>query len=743
LLDGSGLDPTFGVGGKVLTTFLQNHVPGKASGLAIQADGKLVVAGSLLPPDHSNNDTFALARYTADGGLDPTFGTDGTVTTPVADSTPSAYPIMVSDVVLQADEKIVVVGSLQGSFVLARYTAAGGLDPTFGTSGIVTTHFADYYYEDPFPGVVLQADGKIVVSASLKGDVVLARYTAAGGLDPTFGTSGIVTTHFTGYYSSGTALGVALQADGKIVVAGSHLTPYGSSGFTLARYTADGRLDPTFGTGGTVTTGSNSALDSSTTVAVQDDGKIIVAGAEDDYDIVFEPGDLLSPYPSHRFIEHRVFKHAALDLLRYNPDGSADTTFGMGGKVATDAQSPVQARRVVLQSDGKIIVAGSVGPQIALWRYTSGGGLDTTFSSGGTYTADFASEAAAVGFQADGKIVVAGGPSFLVARLLNTVTSPVQFSAAAYSVHKNGGSATITVTRTGDSNQPVTVRYATGDGTATAGTHYSAVAGTLTFNPGTTSQTFTIPIRDNGRAEGPRTLTLILSQPTGVGILGSTSTAVLTILDDNQDLTIQQRFVTQVYLDLLQRRPEPAGLAVWTGLLERGVGLTQVAQGILHSPEYRAVVVQGLYQTLLHRPADPTGLNLFVGTLAAGATRQQAEAAIMASPEYFQNRGGGTPDGFLDALYHDGLNRAIDSTGQTAFRALLAKRAARGQVADVLFRSDEFREKQVREWYPLLLGRAVDSSGLNGFVNALKQGMKDEEIVTAILTSVEYFTRLS
>jgi uncharacterized delta-60 repeat protein len=137
---------------------------------------------------------------------------------------------------------------------LAAWAASGDLDATFGTGGKVTTDFAGG--TDEAHGVVIQPlDGKIVAAGEAKTsygeDFALARYSPNGTLDTTFGTGGLVTTDFNG--RDDVAFAVALQSDGKIVAAGQAQSSYGQA-FALARYNPDGTLDATFGRGGKVTT---------------------------------------------------------------------------------------------------------------------------------------------------------------------------------------------------------------------------------------------------------------------------------------------------------------------------------------------------------------------------------------------------------------------------------------------------------------------------------------------------------
>src|SRR5262249_40451675 len=145
--------------------------------------------------------------------------------------------------------------------------------------------------------------------------------------------------------------------------------------------------------------------------------------------------------------------------------------------------------------------------------------------------------------------------------------------------------------------------------------------------------------------------------------------------------TANQRFVAQVYLDLLQREVEPGGLTFWAGLMDQGMPASQVVSGIAGSTEYRTLQVQDMYTELLHRNADSTELNTFVDAMATGVTPEQVAVAISGSAEYFQTRGAGTNEGFLSGLYEDQLNRAIDATGQAGFTSALANGGSRDQVA--------------------------------------------------------------
>jgi Bacterial Ig-like domain (group 3)/Domain of unknown function (DUF4214)/RTX calcium-binding nonapeptide repeat (4 copies) len=203
------------------------------------------------------------------------------------------------------------------------------------------------------------------------------------------------------------------------------------------------------------------------------------------------------------------------------------------------------------------------------------------------------------------------------------------------------------------------------------------------------------------------------------------------------------RFVDQLYRDLLGRPAEPPGLAFWKGQLDQGL-LTraQVAAGIEGSTEYLTDVVQQAYQRFLGRSAEPAGLDGWVAFLQQGHTVEQMEAGILGSPEYFQSRGGGTPNGFLAALYQDALGRGLDASGQAAFGAALANGAATGQVATAILTSPEGLRDTVQGFYRQLLGRPADDAGLNGFVSAIQHGATDQQVIAAIVGSDEFFANL-
>jgi uncharacterized protein GlcG (DUF336 family) len=205
------------------------------------------------------------------------------------------------------------------------------------------------------------------------------------------------------------------------------------------------------------------------------------------------------------------------------------------------------------------------------------------------------------------------------------------------------------------------------------------------------------------------------------------------------DASANVNFVAQVYRDLLHREPDSAGLSFFSSLLNTGsVDRVHVALAIQTSPEYRGSQLQSIYGTFLHRPADSFGAGAFSAFLAAGGTVEQVEAILAGSPEYFQGRAGGSTDGFLNALYQDALQRAVDASGRAAFSQQLSSGVSRTQVALTILTSAEYRQDLVQSFYQQFLHRSADPVGLGIFTSAFQARARDEQVVAVILASPEY-----
>jgi len=396
------LDTTFGIGGVLTTNFGGTY--DWAYAVAVQPDGRIVAAGV---SNAGKTYDFALARYTADRSLDPTFGHNGIVTSDFEGSYDWAYALA-----LQPDGKLVLdgVSDRSGSqdFALARYLPNGALDGGFGEGGLATGTLRPLTV-DAVRGVAVQPDGRILaagvtfeneVSLRPNGDFMVARYTADGRPDLTFGIGGVVTTDFEGS-SYDELYALALQPDGRILTAGvtdSGGGPgvlAGADDLALARYTPEGILDASFGQGGKTEIDLGSRDEEIRALALAPDGKIVVAG----YTGGEQQGDLM--------------------IGRLDRQGVPDAEFGDRGFAITDSGSRSRLERlsaVALARGGMIVAGGHVArgqgaADFAVLRYDPRGRLDSTFGHDGLATVDLGGRedrVHALAIQSDGKVVAAG-----------------------------------------------------------------------------------------------------------------------------------------------------------------------------------------------------------------------------------------------------------------------------------------------------------------------------------------------
>ncbi len=373
-----------------------------ATSMTLQADGKILLAGYSVKNGSSLNPTndIALARYNIDGSLDNSFSSDGKLTTATG-SYSSAQ-----NVAVQADGKI-LVAVLRDVNAIVRYNSDGSLDSSFGVDGVLSP--AIQFYSGFTNSMTLQADGKILLagdrsdSSGIK--FALMRYNTDGQLDSSYGNGGTLTTAIRPPY--GGVKSMALQADDKILVAGTRYNDRTSEyEFSLVRYNSDGSLDSSFSGDGMLNTPTGAFWDFATSVNLQADGKILLAGKSTQKSIGGSNDDFA--------------------LLRYNSDGSLDSSFSEDGKLTTDFGSAVSvngdaAFGVRQQADGKILLngyssGGGSKSNFALARYNIDGSLDSSFSGDGKVTTDIGANtsdrANTMTLQADGKILLAGMVSY-------------------------------------------------------------------------------------------------------------------------------------------------------------------------------------------------------------------------------------------------------------------------------------------------------------------------------------------
>lgn len=381
------LDTDFSTDGRLTTDIAA--LADFGNDMVIQSDGNIVVVGKTT---NANGDRdVLLVRYSTSGELDTTFGTNGIVTTDIAGGDEEAL-----GVVLQSDGKIVVVGWGTGTsdrdFLVLRYRSNGTLDATFSDDGMVTTDFADITGgSDIARGVALDASGNIVVVGLAGTNGAIARYRSSGALDTNFSSDGMaMPAAMSDFYA------VVVDDNGKIVLGGLR-TISGDDDLQIYRLTSTGSADTSFNNGaGRILLDVNNGDDLIRKILLQTDGSLVVVGEID------------------------VGNTSRMVVVRYDRDGISDTSFSSDGIVAIsfDGYTAAGAHGAAIQSDGKIVVVGTVSNNsgatrtFAMARFSSDGSLDTSFGTGGRQTAQTANGNGeyfmAAAIESDGKIVAAG-----------------------------------------------------------------------------------------------------------------------------------------------------------------------------------------------------------------------------------------------------------------------------------------------------------------------------------------------
>lgn len=404
------LDVTFSSDGKA-TAAVSSADDDFGQALAIQPDGKIVMAGVYFSGFSSH---IGLLRLNKNGTPDTGFDGDGIVTVSIGTSGSSA-----NGIALQDDGRIVVVGTAESGgrdvFAVLRFNSNGTPDASFDGDGIVLTPVQEKY--DAGNTIVIQEDGKIVVGgksyANSNMDFTLIRYLPNGSLDTTFDHDGIVTTPVSAGYDEIKSL--ALQTDGKIVSVGASYDEEKNK-LSMVRYLPNGSLDTTFGNGGKVLESAATGGQYVNSVAIQPDGRIVVAG---DADVT---------------VNHDII------VYRYTENGILDKDFSGDGMVKMDfGTDDCYAQSVALQQDGKIVVVGhtfnGTDYDVAVLRLNSNGQFDTSFDGDAKVTVKTGTGGdygKSVAIQPDGNIVIGGYATvgsktdFAVIRLLSTVPTSVE-----------------------------------------------------------------------------------------------------------------------------------------------------------------------------------------------------------------------------------------------------------------------------------------------------------------------------
>ena len=509
-----------------------------------QRDGKLLIGRWVYY--WPTIEDLSVVRLTPDGRLDPTFGGDGLTGIDLGDMEGATRAV-----VQLADGRVVAAGrvstDLDGTatrFGLARYLQNGAVDPSFGIRGAVIESLGATHAS--INALVELPDGRLVVAGGVTAptgthDMVVARFSANGPLDSTFGTSGKLVVDFSGVALDDAAHALVLQPDGKLVAAGYAFDANGSRKLAVLRLTPDGSLDATFGRNGLVTVDAPGASRSAkVALQLQSDGRLALTGQSED----------------------TATEACSAVVASLNPDGSADVTFGGSGVVNLPLGQCAWegGSSIAVEPSGAIIVGNTTGTpfifspaDVRVARLTATGLLDDSFGVNGSTVIDMGlsgtnsrvdpNVGVSLVRHTDGRISVAasdqfdwdyGGNYFVIARLLASGSSAglIGLTETYVGVDESTGSAAFIVRRTGGAAGAVSVDFATLNDTASGGVDFTVASGTLTWVDGETAdKTITIAIADDSVSEGTEYLQLTLSNPTGGANL-TTNQALLNIIDN-------------------------------------------------------------------------------------------------------------------------------------------------------------------------------------------------------------------
>jgi len=204
--------------------------------------------------------------------------------------------------------------------------------------------------------------------------------------------------------------------------------------------------------------------------------------------------------------------------------------------------------------------------------------------------------------------------------------------------------------------------------------------------------------------------------------------------------TPNQLFVERAYHDLLGRVPDETGLSGYANALDQNTLTTaQVAGSITSSPEFHGIETRQQYEALLHRDPDSLSLNGWVNALGAGETVEQLQSNLAGSPEYYTNRAGGTDSGFVTTVYSDLLGRSTSPTERAFALAELSGGESRSNFAAGILSATEYDQRLVNGYYPRFLHRPADPTGLSVFTNQLQSGARDEQVMSELVGTTEYY----
>jgi uncharacterized delta-60 repeat protein len=618
LLSAGALDLTFGGTGIVIT---HAGIGGPsfegARAMAIDHQGNIVVAGTAKI---GNDYDFAVLRYHPDGTLDNSFGNGGKRT---IDVDASGHDDGAYGVAIDSQGRIVLAGyannGTEDDFAVVRLNANGSLDTSFNGTGIETTAVAT-----PSPGysaayaVAVDGQDRIVAAGYAKvgndDDFAVVRYNTDGSLDSKFGGGGKRTVDMDGAGFNDLAYGVAIDSQGRIVLAGQVYNGTDSD-FGVARLTPTGALDGTFNNSGKVIYHAGTvtpSFDAAHGVAIDSQGRIVVAGTSKigpDYDFT---------------------------VLRFTVDGNPDSNFANNGKRTIDVDGSGHddgAYGVAIDGNGRIVLAGYASNgsvnNLAFARLLSNGSTDFTFGTGGKFVTNASStggnnQAYGMAVDAVGRVVAAGyaanatDSDFATVRLTPDLPAET-YVASAYTLLLNRGP---------DPGAQVWVNMLT-SGIAPS-TVVADIEQSLEYRTDEVKSLYQHYL-NRGLDQGAQGWIDLLAG-------GATIEAVTAGILNSPEYFAKHGgsnsgFIQGLYQDVLGRAGSADEVQGWINALSSGLTRAQVAMGFLTSTEYRTDLVDADYTKFLLRSAEPAAQAAWVQALASGMSDQAVLAGIFGSAE--------------------------------------------------------------------------------------------------------------
>ena len=501
------LDSSFGINGNIT-------IPtGPSQAIAIQGDGKIVIAGYVFSNELFVLRKFIIYRFNADGSIDNAFGDSGKVEFLPA----GAHDCFVGDLKVQNDGRILLGGTLfegyGSSFVLVRLNTNGSFDNTFGSGGIAITDIVAND-EDILYHLNFKENGSILATGSANGSAEMACYTANGILDTTFGNAGIIYRATEREISSAKTF-----ADGKFLT--TQVAPF-PGGLIVSKFLMNGNIDSTFGNDGATHVTFTGEGDYPAAMTIDNIGSPVIGGNAFDGE---------NYYPA---------------VLKLKGNGTPDLSFGSAGKVALSFAKDLRVTSISSQWDSKLVLVLSriYGGNEMIVRLSKEGILDTTFGLQGIIPINLVTlngllnhNLNCIAIQKDNKIVITGGNGFNTFRYKNDI--PLSISLAKNLSVNEGNIGTTPVQFKVALDRPATtdvfVNYTTKDITATAGTDYVATTGTVRIKAGRTKTSIVVNLIGDAVRESPERFALVLSNP--VNAVSGTDSVICTIKNDDAAIT--------------------------------------------------------------------------------------------------------------------------------------------------------------------------------------------------------------